>query len=264
MLAATGPTLAAAEPALVIKPGEVTEFAAPFTPELRKFASGDRPCESTGALAAVAVPPEFTPDRTWPVLIVSATSDPGYNSSRPLLRQFMAPAFKAGWILIAADAPSAKDEDTNNLRYALIVAALDRLRLEWPRLSEWPRAYGGFSGGAKRSASLAAMAMVLGRRPLGVFQGGCNEPVMRHVLRLYRPAKESFLNVPVYLSGGTDDRIATPEQVAEVAADLRRSGFQQVRSASFPGRHELHAAHIEEALRWFAEIAGKQPPTKRP
>ena len=264
LLVFAGWPLAAAEPALGLRPGEVAEFTAPFSPELRRFAGGNQPCESTGALAAVAVPKDFTPDRPWPVLVVSATSDPGYNSSRRLLRQFAAPALKAGWIVLAADATSAMESDSNNLRYALILAALERLRLEWSHLPEWPCAFGGFSGGAKRSASLAAMSLILGRRPLGVFQGGCNEPVMRYVQHIYPVPADQWLSVPVYLSSGGEDPIATREQVEEVNADLKRNGFKHVRLEHFPGWHELHAAHIEEALRWFAELAAKNPPAKRP
>lgn len=255
------PAVAPAAEPLRIVPGACTEFEAPFTPDVREFASQPkRPCLSTGAHAAVAVPVGFTPDRTWPVLLVSATSDPGYNSSRRLLRQFMAPALKAGWVVIAADATSERDEDTNNLRYALLVAALERLRLDWPALPGWPRAFGGFSGGAKRSASLAAMSAVLGRRPIGVFQGGCNEPVMSRVIGLYHPDKAPFLSVPVFLSSGRDDRIATREQVEDVASALRSAGFRQVRLERFSGGHELHADHVEEALRWFVALAPRAAP----
>jgi len=255
VLLLAGVTAAPGEP-LGIVAGVYTEFEAPFSPAVREFAGRpSHPCASTGAHAAVAVPVGFTPDRTWPVLLVSATSDPGYNSSRRLLRRFMAPALRAGWIVIAADATSERDEDTNNLRYALLVAALERLRLDWPDLPRWPRAFGGFSGGAKRSASLAAMSTILGRRPIGVFQGGCNEPVMSRIIDLYHPDKAQFLGVPVFLSSGSDDRIAPREQVEDVASDLRGAGFRHVRLERFTGGHELHDDHVEQALRWFVELA---------
>ncbi|ACB77046.1 hypothetical protein [Opitutus terrae] len=250
--------LVAGEAPLIITPGSYVEFDAPFTPQLREFASSKKKlCASTGALAAVAVPENFDPHRPWPVLLVSATSDPGYNSSRRLLRRFMTPALKAGWIVIAADPTSDRDEETHTLRYALLIAAIGRLQLEWAHLPEWPRAFGGFSGGAKRSATLAAMATDLGRPPIGVFQGGCNEATMSEVLRFFRTdrTRAQFLSIPVFLSGGRDDPIATREQVEDVAWRLRSSGFTRLRHERFAGRHELSPEHVEQALRWFAEVA---------
>ncbi len=143
---------------------------------------------------------------------------------------------------------------------ALLIAAIARLQLEWRHFPEWPRAFGGFSGGAKRSASLAAMATVLGHPPIGVFQGGCNEPVMTRVLHRYPLDKARFRGIPVYLSGGRDDPIATRDQVEEVASNLRSSGFKQVRYERFNGGHELYPAHVEEALRWFVKLAVQPGP----
>ncbi|HVU22729.1 MAG TPA: hypothetical protein VHE13_01305 [Opitutus sp.] len=260
LLGFAGPSAAQPSPHLSVPPAEYAEFEAPLTGQLREFASGrKRPCAATIALAAVAVPADFTPDRPWPVLFVSATSDPGYNSSRQLLRRFMVPALHAGWIVLAADPNTDRDEDTDRLRYALLVAAIGRLQLEWPHFPEWPRAFGGFSGGAKRSAWLAALATALHHRPIGVFQGGCNEPAMSRALDAIRADRAEFLAVPVFLSGGTEDPIAPRDMVADVASNLRRAGFTHVRYEHYRGGHELYAAHVEEALRWFARAATSPP-----
>lgn len=265
LLTAALPGGAAPEPALVIRPGEYTEFIAPLSEELQQLAGTERPNSVTSALGAVAVPADFTPDRTWPVLIVSASADPGYNfSSRRMLRVFLAPALAAGWIVIAADAPETRDADTGTRRYALILAVIERLQRQWPQLPAWPRAFGGFSGGAKRAASLAAMSTALGRRPIGVFQGGCNEPAMRYVKPRAQPARGQFLSVPVFLSGGTDDRIAPLDAVEDVGADLQRGGFAHVRVEHFGGEHEVHPPHVKEALRWFVKLAPKAPPAGAP
>jgi predicted esterase len=246
---------------LNIPPGQFTGFEAPFTPQLREFASsGKRPCASTGALAAVAVPKDFSPDRPWPVLLVSTTSNPGHNSSRRLMRAFTPPALAAGWIVVAADPNSDRDEDTDRLRYALLIAAIARLQLEWPHFPDWPRAFGGFSGGAKRSASLAAMATLLGHRPIGVFQGGCNEPTMSNLLRQLPRERTAFLGIPIFLSGGRSDPIATPELVDEVASALRSAGFTHFRYERYVGGHELFPDHVGEALHWFAALAAPAVP----
>jgi hypothetical protein len=241
---------------LAIKPGEYTEFEAPLTPQLREFASSRKElCHTTAALAAVAVPPNFDPNRSWPVLFVSTTTNPAHNSSRRLLRTFLEPALAAGWIVIAADPNSDGDVDTDPLRYALLIAAIGRLQLEWAHLPEWPRAFGGFSGGAKRSAVLAAMATVLGHRPIGVFQGGCNEPTMSQMMGRVQRNEAQFLSIPVFLSGGDDDHIATREQVEDVRSNLRRNGFKRVRYERHPGGHQLYADHVGQALHWFIEVA---------
>lgn len=242
----------------VIKPGEVVEFTAPLTPELRKLAGGGKPAANTEALAAVAVPADFTPDRAWPILLVSATSDPGLNSSRKLLERFTAPALAAGWIVIAADPaqPVEKADDTDGLRYALLMSALTRLQREWPQVARWPCAFGGFSGGAKRSAVLAGFSAMLGVQPIGLYQAGCNEATMRRVIKNIPDADQArFVAMPVFLSSGRDDRIAKPKAVEEVKAELKHLGFAKVKLARFTGGHEVNAPHIEEALRWFRDLA---------
>ncbi len=241
---------------LAIPPGVVVEFDAPLANELRSFASPtDRPVAFTAAKCAVAVPAGFSPDREWPVLLVSATSDPGYNSSRALLRQFAAPALKTGWIVVAADppVPVGMAADTDPLRYALLAAALGRLQAEWPGLATWPRAFGGFSGGAKRSGTLAAFSLLLGHPPIGVFQAGCNQATLRFALALPQLPHAPFLATPVFLSSGSRDPIATPAQMDDVRSDLARTGFHPLKLERFPGGHEVYAPHVEEALRWFSE-----------
>jgi predicted esterase len=197
------------------------------------------------------------------VLVVSSTSDAKYNSSRRLMTRFTAPALAAGWVVVAADPdqPAAEGDDTNGLRYALIKAALAGLQLQWPGSARWPVAYGGFSGGAKRSAWMAAMSALDGRTPVGVFQGGCNEDAMADALTTYRPDKRLFRDIPVFLSSGDQDPIATPEQQRDVSVDLTQEGFRHVRLESYAGRHEVNAAHITAALQWFAQLS--VPPAKK-
>jgi hypothetical protein len=252
---------------LAITPGEVVEFTAPLSADLRNFASAtDRPIVFTEAKCAVAVPKDFSPGRAWPVLLVSATSDPGYNSSRALLRQFAAPALKAGWIVIAADPPSPVElsNDTDPFRYALLMGALDRLRTAWPDLNRWPRAFGGFSGGAKRSGTLAAFSLLLGHPPIGVFQAGCNQATLRFALSIPQLPRAVFLATPVFLSSGHKDPIATPAQMEEVRDDLARTGFRTVKFERFTGSHEVHAPHVEEALTWFSQVKAKSHAAKVP
>lgn len=244
---------------LEVKPGDVTEFEATLSPAQREMASAGGAGNHATTLAAVAVPKDFDPGRPWPVLVVSATSDLGYNSSRKNLHWFMTPALRAGWVLVAADPTQHVDPalDSNGMRYGLALAAMDRLEQQWPNFRRWPRAFAGISGGAKRSAWLAALSALDGYRPLGVLQCGCNQAVMIDALSVYRPDRAKFLAVPVYLSSGSDDAIATPAQMLQVDLDLESAGFRHVRLEKFPGKHAVYPYHVEQALRWFLEIAAK-------
>ncbi|MEJ1973384.1 MAG: hypothetical protein WDM96_13265 [Lacunisphaera sp.] len=245
-----------------LRPGEVVEFAAPLDAELRRFASTtEQPSEFTEALGAVAVPKDFSPDREWPVLLVSATSDPGYNSSRQLLRQFAAPALAAGWIVIAADPPRDVEAaaDTDQLRYALLAAALNRLQAEWPASRAGRAPSADFPAAPKRSAILGAFSTLLGHPPIGFYQAGCNQAVLRFVLTLPGLPRSQFLATPVFLSSGRQDPIAPSDVMQTVADDLARAGFGAVKLERFGGGHEVNVPHIEEALRWFAECAQRTP-----
>ncbi len=262
--------LALARPAgaFEVTRGGTTEYSVGLTPALRELAGAGghsgKPAPVRNALCAVAVPADFDPAKPWPVLVVSSTSDARYNSSRRLMARFTAPALAAGWVVVAADPdrPAAEGDDTNGLRYALIKAALAGLQLQWPGFPQWPVAFGGFSGGAKRSAWMAAMFTLDGHQPVGVFQGGCNEDAMADALTTYRPDQRAFRNIPVFLSSGDQDPIATPEQQRDVSLDLTQQGFRHVRLERYAGRHEVNAAHITAALQWFTQLAAA--PAKKP
>jgi dienelactone hydrolase len=257
----------AAEAANTYQPGATTEYSVKLPAYLLDLAAGGpgKKPPATLALCAVAVPENFDPARPWPVLVVSATTgNRGAVSSRRLMARFTAPALATGWVVVAADPdqPVAPEQDTNSLRYALCKAAIAVLALDWPGSEKWPVAFGGFSGGAKRSAWLAALSSLDRRQPIGVFQGGCNEPAMEDALENYRPERRSFLAIPVFLSSGDEDSIATPEQQEAVRAELTDSGFRRVRLETYPGGHEPNAAHITAALKWFSESVpapGKKP-----
>jgi hypothetical protein len=209
------------------------------------------------AKIAYAVPTGFAPGRSWSILLISATSDPGYNSSTRHLRDFAPAATTAGWVVVAADPPASVPPllDSNELRHAMARAALDHLATIWPGSDKWPVALGGFSGGAKRSGWLAAMFARDGRMPIGIFQGGCNAATAAEAVNIYGPPRKVFRAVPVFLSSGDTDRIATPAQHRAVAAALRADGFTHVRLETYAGRHLLNPAHVTEALRWFESTA---------
>lgn len=247
------PALAGVE----VRPGEITEFTVMLTTGQRRFIGGDRPARTDRALCVVAVPANFDSARPWPVLLVSSTSDPGYNSSRHWLRErYAATALAAGWVVIAADPPTPQPPvvDTPELRYTLLAAALDELTGQWPDLPAWPLAFGGFSGGSKHSVFLAAQFARAGRPVAGLFLGGCNSNVGPIAINRFSPPRQAFRQTPVFISGGTADAVATPVEQARVETSLRADGFTRVRRESYAGGHVFHTPHLAAALQWFEEL----------
>lgn len=239
------------------RPGEITPFTVELTPEQRRTIGRGRTSRTDRALCAVGLPAGFDPARAWPILMVSSTSDPGFNSSRHwLAERYAATALAAGWIVLAADPPTPQPPalDAPQLRHTLAAAALAHLARTWPGFAEWPLACGGFSGGSKHSVHLAAQFARDRREIVGLFLGGCNEDVAPLALNLFSPPRRAFRQVPVFISGGDADPIAAPADQRQVAASLRGNGFARVRFESYPGGHEFYVPHLAAALAWFDEL----------
>ncbi|MBI3885248.1 MAG: hypothetical protein HY302_05910 [Opitutae bacterium] len=245
--------------AAALQPGAISEFVVELPTELRALAGGRRLSKVQHALVAVALPKDFDPARTWPILVISATSDPTFNSSRRLLRSYAETATAAGWVALAAD-PQEKispDEDGLPLRFALVATALGGLEIQWPAGAKAPLAFGGFSGGAKHSGWLAAEFATQGQVPLGVFQAGINEDTLTPAARQFKVANAAFRRLPVFLLGGRTDEIAPPAAHHAVERSLKRAGFRNVRLEFFDGPHVVDPRPLRLALEWFAAEAAK-------
>jgi len=167
---------------------------------------------------------------------------------------YQQPATEEGWIVLASDATIAPKRDTNSWRIGLLGAALEALRKDWPQSKHWPVALAGFSGGAKRSGTIGAILATTGTVKIcGFFLAGINDDELSKAYETYHPSPD-FLNVPVWISSGTDDRIA-PYAIGEaVQMSLERTGFKHVRLETFLGRHQVNAGHVQLALRWFRQL----------
>jgi len=86
----------------------------------------------------------------------------------------------------------------------------------------------------------------------GFFLSGINEDQMAEALKT-NPAPPGFLRLPIWISSGINDRIATPAQEQQVQGSLTRAGFQNVRLSRFSGGHEVNRADLQSALKWFRE-----------
>jgi predicted esterase len=157
-------------------------------------------------------------------------------------------------VVLGADATSRPRIDSTQWRLALLAAALEAIRKEWPQTSKWPVAFGGFSGGAKRSGILGAMLAKTGSvRVCGFFLSGINEDRLSEGYRTYQPGR-GFLEVPVWLSSGSDDPVATSSAHTLVKASLERTGFKRVRLEQFGGGHQLKKSEVRRALQWFRQL----------
>ena len=148
-------------------------------------------------------------------------------------------AFSAGWAVLAADVPKVdQNDDTVQFGWAMLSSVLEQFHRTWPQSKQWPVACAGFSGGAKRSATVAAAMVKEGYQVIGISMGGCNEDRATLGLQLYQPG-DHFKLVPIFLSNGTGDPIANPTHSATVAESMRRSGF--------PARSDWKATMVDTA-----------------
>ena len=195
---------------------------------------------------ALAVPQNFDPQKSWPVLVISNTEA---YSNIDSMQQFKDAAIAEGWVIVAADGVETEKNKEGGDRWPTIAAAFDYITAAWPAAKDWPIACGGMSGGAKNSASLAADLARERHRIIGMLMMGCNQDMATVAYRKGAPA--TFLSAAVFLSSGKNDKIATPANHEYVKNSIKGGGFQKVRLESHDGAHDIYQAHIGEALRWF-------------
>lgn len=202
--------------------------------------------------AVLVLPDDWETRPILPLLIVCCSSG---ALAIPQVAGYTNPALAQGWAVLAADGPRLPpDRDSVMWNWGAVQSALDYLHRAIPRSRLWPVAVGGFSGGAKRAACVAAAA-IEGRYDVwGVFMGGCNEDRASTGLLLYRSGAK-YLKTRLFLSNGERDPIAGPVHGEAVKASMARSGFSQVTLKTYSGAHRLSQEHVREALQWF-EKAG--------
>ena len=232
----------------LLSAGSVITFSAPLNPKAGMEVSrlGLTGSSAKGAFVAPAGLTNLLKPR--PLLILSV---PSGGSAIGAIRGVTNEALNAGWVVLAADGPKVGvNDDTIQFGWAMLSSVLDQFTRHWPQAKQWPVACAGFSGGAKRSAAVAAAMTRDGWRVIGVFMGGCNEDRATLGVELFQPG-DRFKLVPFFLSNGGSDRIASPQHAATVAESMRRTGFTRLRLESYDGGHRLHNEHLDQALRWF-------------
>ena len=238
----------------LVSPGSLITFNAPLNGRARMETGRLRLAVQSiqGAFVAPATLTNLV--RPCPLLVVSVPSGGSAIRAIPGLTNLALPA---GWTVLAADGPRVEVmQDTIEFGWGTLSSALEQFARTWPQARQWPVVCTGFSGGAKRSAAVAAAMTRDGWRVIGVFMGGCNEDRASLGLQMFQPG-DRFKRVPFFLSNGAGDPIANPEQGAAVAASMRRSGFTTIRLESYEGGHRQHLEHLETALPWFQQLAGR-------
>jgi predicted esterase len=248
-----------------LKLGGLSEFNVELPQELRQIGGRGDQSLITHALVTVAVPANFEATRCYPVMVVSATSDPQYHSSRALLGAYAETAVAGGWILVAADPAEnvSVERDDIGLRYALNAAALAALESQWPGAGKAPLAFGGFSGGAKFSGWLAAAFARQGRSIIGIYLAGINSDTIVGAAQHFGVLNDTFRRIPVFLQSGKKDTVATPADHRGIHDQLKRAGFGYVRVEYVAGAHEVDTVRLRAALDWFGELAAPRGPPNR-
>jgi hypothetical protein len=228
---------------LEVKPGKTLYFGVP----LRSGTTG-----APAVRGALVVPEKFDPRKSWPVLVIDS---PGNGSPIDAMRGFTNVAWQSGWLVLAADdLPGKPKRDSFAWRWTLISSALDYVHKFWPGSRDWPMACAGFSGGAKMSAFTAAHLVQAKYRVIGLFLGGCNDDMASLAYQQIQPG-ENYKTVPVMLSSGAGDAIATPAQHESVKSSMLREGFTNVWLETHQGAHALDTNHLQRALEWFSRQA---------
>jgi hypothetical protein len=208
----------------------------------------------TTAKLAMSVPPGFDPQKSWPILVINNTLNFANADS---MNQFKEAANNEGWISLAADPIDAEKDEHAAWRWPCLAAGLDYMVAAWPGAKDWPIALGGMSGGGKNSAFIAADVARAHYRLIGILMMGCNQDMATVAFRKSTPPR--FLGVPIFLSSGIADTIATPAQHEEVKNSMKGTGFQKVRLESHSGAHDIYQPHISAALKWFMAESSSGP-----
>jgi hypothetical protein len=238
--------------------GEKSVFEFPLEKQELRWLKSSGMTQYKSAEVSIAVPEDFDPDKTYPVLITCVTGDRSASNTKEM-DKYWPQAIREGWVVVTGWAQPRPRFDKLLFRRAVTVAAMRALREQVPGSKDWPVAVGWFSGGSKNTAFIAAYLQVEGYPVIGMFMAGCNQDHTGDALRKTSPDKEAYRRIPVFLSTGESDRVSTVAQSKAVGASIKKRGFLNVRFETYPGKHVLNREHVPVALNWFSSLheAGK-------
>jgi hypothetical protein len=235
-------------------PGSTVRANVPLSPQEKSYAGQGGNAVPQSAVAMLATPRIFDPTKTWHVLVVCSTSDAKRQNRDDLVEFYRRVGLAEDWVLLAGDGPQHARNDNVAWREAMTMAAVDALHRSFPGSQKWPIACAGFSGGGKGVGYVAPFLARNGCHISGIYITGANEDHLTEGFATLRPGP-NFLETPIYVSAGHEDRIATIEQQYNVVGSIKRTGFKRIRVGTFRGGHEVNDAQTSIALHWFRELA---------
>jgi len=150
---------------------------------------------------------------------------------------YHAAAAAEGWIVLATDATVRPRNDSVSWRLALLAAGWT-----WCITNGQSRANGGgvcgISGGAKCAQWLGAILAQTHSLTFADFSSAESMKTKCRGAENQRRASR-ISGLPIWISSGINDRIATPAQEQQIKGSLVRTGFQNVRLSRFSGGHEV-------------------------
>ena len=252
MLAANAVAGGANFAGMPIKPGETVRASVPLSPQEKQYVSEGGNTAPDHAVAVLALPSNFDPQKPQPLIVCFSTSDFQRKNRDDLEDFYKKAAFAEGWGLLAGDGENNPSHDTAGWRAGMTLAALDALHRSFPNSKNWPIAVAGFSGGAKRAGNLAPLLALAGNRIVGIFLAGVNEDRLTEGYRTFHPGA-AFLRTPVYVSSGQEDHVATPSQSGAVLQSIHNTGFSRTQIGHHSYGHAVSRTLVREALRWFRQ-----------
>jgi hypothetical protein len=238
---------------VAFSPGSTVKANVPLSAQEKLLAGQGGNAVPPNAVAMLTTPSNFDPRKSWPVLVICSTSDFKRQNRDDLVEFYRSVGLHDGWVLLAGDGPQNARNDTAAWRGAMTLAAVAALHHSFPGSDKWPVACAGFSGGGKGVGYVAPLLAKNGCRVAGIYITGANEDHLTDGYARIQPGG-NFLNTPVYISAGHDDRIATVEQQYTVAGSVKRTGFNRMRIGTFHGGHEVNDGQTSVALSWFRQM----------
>ena len=238
---------------VAFSPGSTIKANVPLSAQEKSLAGQGGNAVPANAVATLVTPSNFDPRKSWPVLVVCSTSDFKRQNRDDLVQFYRTVGLAEGWVLLAGDGPQHARNDTAAWRGAMTLAAVHALYHSFPGSDKWPVACAGFSGGGKGVGYVAPLLARNGCRIAGIYMTGANEDHLSDGYARIQPGA-NFLNTPIYISAGHDDRIATVEQQYTVAGSIKRTGFHRMRIGTFHGGHEVNDGQTSVALGWFRQL----------
>ena len=232
-------------------PGKMQHLRFELQPLEKELAEAGGKTRPDFGILTIAVPNGFNPNtpnsHSLKILFTSVTGDI-YAPNAYSARNYFKATRETDWIVVTVDGNVWPKRDSIQWRISFMAAAMRYLNEVMPEFASAKFAFGGYSGGSKLSVYLALFSAKLGKVPIGLFLGGCNEAPIEQAVQLCGVSSELLHKVTVVMSVGEKDRIAKPKQSRKVARMLEQDGFESVTILTHEAGHRLVKEHIVQML----------------